>query len=156
MEEIMRRVLAFFAYFYALLCMVIVLNVFVNNEKLAQILVHSTDLHVSPWMTGGNILDVEERNGLGISIHKPVFKGILFNRSKGFVQIDLAGTKENLSETIEQLIDYDRDNRNDFKLIINPKTDEVHVIPLVEHVTGGTRVYKIKNGYVVRVELFFN
>jgi hypothetical protein len=155
----MRRLRSMIGYLWALLALPIIVATFMGNDYWAGNLVAVTGIKVSPWFTGGNVNRTVYHGQYQTIIHRAVFEGLIWQRSRGFVQIDWKPIKREklvsgtLPEEIHESIDYDQDGVVDFQIQLNTKTDHAALVAPKSYVLGIQSVYQLKNGRAVRVLL---
>jgi hypothetical protein len=93
---------------WAFLALPIIIATFVANDFWAKQLVANTGLKVSPWDTGGEVVQTINHGEYRTQIHQTVFEGVIWERRKGFVQINWQPVRRLLPEIIDEEIDYDR------------------------------------------------
>lgn len=147
----MIKLKAFLGYTAAVLTLFIVLATFIANDFFAKEFVNITSLKVSPIYTGGEVSRTLSFKNYNIKIHNPVFQGLFSDRSKGFVEVDYEG--RNIPKMISQNIDFDSDGKNDFYIRYDIKNNKSEFKSLNKNVLSLQGVYKINNGYAVRVNL---
>jgi thiol:disulfide interchange protein len=149
----MSRVRAILGYFWAILALPIILATFIGNGFWAEKLVTATGLKVSPWLSGGEVQQTIHHQQYQTLIHQAVFQDLLWQRSRGFIQIDWQPQKGVLPEVIDEAIDYDQDGNADFRIQLNTQTDTAKLIILNYHVMGIEHIYKVENERIVRIGL---
>ncbi|MHA2061852.1 MAG: hypothetical protein ACW963_06150, partial [Candidatus Sifarchaeia archaeon] len=86
-------------------------------------------------------------------IHRPVFDGLIKERRKGFVQIKWAPNESVLPKHIDEVIDFDADGRNDFRIMLNTETNETELQKFNNEVVSLDEVLVVGSERIVRVEL---
>jgi hypothetical protein len=149
----MSRLRAFFGYAWAAMALPIILATFTGNNFWAEKIVKGTGLKVSPWYTGGEVVQTIDHQQYQTLIHRAVFDGLVWKRNQGFVQINWQGSDDEFPGLIDEAIDYDRDGIEDFRIRLNTKTGVVGLIAPKPYVLRVEQVYRLKNERVVRVLL---
>lgn len=149
----MKYISLIFRYLWALLAFPIVLATFIGNSFWAEKLVTLAGLEISPWDSGGEIVQRIDQDHYQTLLHQPVFEGLVCERKKGFVQVDWKPTGEVLPAIINDKIDYDGDGTKDFQIRLDTGKNKADLIALSSYVIGLERVYKLENGRAVRVLL---
>jgi hypothetical protein len=149
----MSRLRACLGYAWAVMALPIILATFMGNNFWAEKIVTGTGLKVSPWYTGGEVVQTIAHQQYQTLIHRPVFDGLVWERSQGFVQINWQGGVNGLPGLIDEVIDYNRDGIEDFRICLNTKTDEVELLAPKPYVIKIEQVYKLQNERAVRVLL---
>ncbi|HBE78631.1 MAG TPA: hypothetical protein DDW65_12775 [Firmicutes bacterium] len=152
----MRRLRSMIGYLWALLALPIIVATFMGNDYWAGHLVAVTGIKVSPWFTGGNVNRIVHHGQYQTILHRAVFDGLIWQRSRGFVQINWKPVKlvsRTLPEEIHESIDYDHDGVVDFQIQLNTKTDHAELVAPKSYVLGIQSVYQLKNEKAVRVLL---
>ena len=151
----MQKVKSILGYSWSALALPVILATFVGmhswTEKLAQV----TQVKVSPWFTGGEVVRTLPHEGYVTRIHRPVFDGLLGERRSGFVQVDWVAPKfsTGLPAQIAEEIDWDGDGRADFSIQLDTTTDAAVLSPLSPRVTGSEKVIRLERQRTVRVLL---
>ena len=107
-------------------------------------------MKLNPRYTGGEIAHQIIAENCTLNIRKPVFNGLLRERSSGFVQLDWHGT---IPEMINDSIDYDRDGKKDFCIFIDRKNSKTVLDPINLKVKGVAISTPTSYGWAVRVGL---
>lgn len=149
----MKRIISKLAYLWALLALPIVLAAFIGNSFWAEKLITLTGLGISPWNTGGEIVQTINHGTYQTTIHRPVFDGLISQRKKGFVQVDWRADEGTLLEIISEEVDYDRDGTTDFQIQLDTGNNQAEIKPLSPYVIGLWGVYRLQNDRVVRILL---
>lgn len=149
----MKRIISKLAYLWALLALPIVLAAFIGNSFWAEKLITLTGLGISPWNTGGEIVQTINHGTYQTTIHRPVFDGLISQRKKGFVQVDWRADEGTLLEIISEEVDYDRDGTTDFQIQLDTGNNQAEIKPLSPYVIGLWGVYSLENERAVRVLL---
>ncbi|MGE5607055.1 MAG: hypothetical protein ACM3YE_15370 [Bacteroidota bacterium] len=149
----MKRIISKLAYLWALLALPIVLAAFIGNSFWAEKLITITGLQISPWDTGGEIVQTINHDTYQTLIHRPVFDGLIAERKKGFVQVDWRAVGGVLPKKINEAIDYDRDGIVDFRIQWDTGRNDAEVIAASPDVIGLGGVYRLESERVVRVLL---
>lgn len=149
----MKKVRSIWGYFRATIVLPIILIAFVGLDFWAEKLVAVTGLKVSPWYTGGEVIQTINYEGYYTLFHEPVFKGLIWERRKGFIQIAWKTDENSLPTLIEEEVDYDQNGAVDFRIKLNTKTNKTDLIPYNQSVITLTDFYDFKNEKIVRVAL---
>lgn len=149
----MKYIGSIFRYLWALLAFPIVLATFIGNGYWAEKLITVTGLEISPWDTGGEIIQRIDQGHYQRLLHRPVFDGLICERKNGFVQVDWKATGEVLPAIINNEIDYDCDGTKDFQIRLDTEKNKADLVALSPDVIGLERVYKLEDGRAVRVLL---
>ncbi len=149
----MKSLRSIWGYFQATTVLPIILITFVGLDFWAESLVAITGLKVSPWYTGGEVIQTINHGSYHTLIHEQVFKGLLWERRKGFIQVAWKTDEKNLPELIEEEFDYDRNGAVDFRIKLNTKTNNANLVPYNQYVLSLTDFYDLKNEKIVRVAL---
>jgi hypothetical protein len=139
-------------YTLAILATPVVLATFMGLNTWPQKLADVTGVQVSAWYTGGEVVRTVAREGYEVRIHRPVFDGFLWDRSEGFVQIELAPL-ESVPPLVTEDIDFDNDGARDFRLELDKQKLAAGLTDQTERVLGLEGPYKLRNSYAVRVQL---
>jgi len=139
-------------YILAALAVPLVLAVFIGQNYWMKELVAITGVKVSPWETGGDVINTIDHGEYQTAIHEQVFQGLLGEKKEGLVQVDWQPA-ENLPDHIDEYIDYDADGKNDFYIELDTKSNQAYVLPLQTGVIGLGKNYVLKDGQAVRVRI---
>jgi hypothetical protein len=140
------------AYIWAAACLLLVPITFVRNNDLAVQLAKLPFMKIHPKYTGGMEKRSYLTNGLLITVYEPVYNGITGKGSRGFVQVKFSGTGQ-LPGTIHELIDYDFDGNPDFSVSINTANGTTSFEKMNRQVNSLRISAKVKNDWVVQVNL---
>ncbi|MBN1505302.1 MAG: hypothetical protein JW955_00565 [Sedimentisphaerales bacterium] len=149
----MSRIKAYLAYAWAFLAGPIVLAAVFGMPFFASQLVAVTGLHVHPRYTGGEVAQTIDHERYRTLVHRPVFDGLIGQRTTGFVQIRWQPTEANLPETIDEQIDFDQDGKADFRVRLDIRTD-VAILELIDRRVRSTHeIIRVENSRILRVDL---
>jgi hypothetical protein len=148
----MKKILAIPAYIWAVACFLLVPVTFIKNEAFAEQLAKLPFMKIHPKYKGGELNRSYEHNGLSVKINMPVFAALFGEGNKGFVQVAFSAPAQ-LPEQIEETIDYNFDNSPDFRVTINTLSGETILIPLDQTVKSLYASSKVKDDWVIRVNL---
>lgn len=112
---------------WAFLCLILILFLFPALRPLAYKTSQLPFMKINEWHSGGEVVKEIKMENYTLNIRKPVFNALIGERKKGFVQIDWIGV---LPEMLNDTIDYDNDNKNDFVIQINTVTEQSTINPL--------------------------
>ena len=148
----MKRIKGIFGYLWAGSTILIVLAAYAGNGFFSRQLATATEIKVSPRFTGGEVVKTVEHDSYRTSVHRPVFDGLLGPRSDGFIQVDWRPAAT-LPPVIQEKIDYDGDSREDFVIVLDTVKQTAAVSTDVAGVEKTGQVYRLKDGWAVRVPL---
>ena len=140
------------AYIWAVICVFLIPAAFIGNEGFAKQMAKLPFMKINPIYAGGEVARIIHDSTLIISINKPVFEALIGESSEGFVQIKFEGDSL-LPEMISQKIDFDNDGVQDFKLVINTKTNDTQFEAFNKDVIDLGISSKVKDFWIVRVEV---
>jgi hypothetical protein len=149
--NIMKKLLAIPAYLWAVVCLLIIPVTFIRNDTFAEQLATLSFMKVHPVYSGGELNRKYQQDSLTISVNKPVSATLLGSR-KQQLQVTFS-QKGHLPGIIDQTIDYDFDANPDFKVTINTASGETQLTPLVSDVRSCLASSKVKEDWVIRVNL---
>ncbi len=149
----MKRIKKYLAYGWAMAAVPILLATFIGSNVWAKKLVNFTGLKVSALYTGGEIAQTIRHEGYETLIHQPVFNGLVCERKNGFVQVGWKASGDKLPESIDEMIDFDRDGKNDFRIRLNTTTNTSQLEGYSSGVVSLGEVLVLKNERIVRVSL---
>jgi len=148
----MKTLKGILGYSWAFLTIFIVLATFIGNDYFSGKLASATDIKISPWFSGGEIIKTIDHGAYKTYIHRPVFDALIGERRKGFIQLKwepYAG----LPPVVQETIDYNDDNRADFLITLNTQTGDTTLSANCSTVLSTERSYRLKKGWAVRVIL---
>jgi hypothetical protein len=148
----MSRLRSTLGYTWTGLAVFIVLVTFIGNDRLSRRLTTASGMTVSPWITGGDVAKTVEHGAYRTIVHRPVFDGLLGERSKGFVQINWE-TGAELPPVVEERIDLGREKGISFLLHFDTHTGTATVKDFGGSVIGIDHVYRLGKGWAVRIAL---
>ena len=149
----MSQIKAFLGYVGAFAAGPIVLAAIFGMPFFASQLVGITGLHVHPRYTGGEVAQTIDHERYQTLVHRPIFDGLIGQRSTGFVQIRWQPKEANLPEAIDEPVDFDADGKADFRVQLNTRTDAVALEPLSHHILSTGKIIKVENARILRVYL---
>jgi hypothetical protein len=149
----MSTIKAVLGYTLAALGLPIALVTFIGMNDLANLLVSTTGLVVSPWFSGGEVAATVDHDGYETRIHQTVFQALIGERDEGFVQVDWTPI-DALPGTIDEEIDYNNDGSSDFRVELDTEARQAQITPYSEQVMYLEGVYQVKDEAVaIRVHL---
>jgi hypothetical protein len=148
----MQKFKSIMGYTWAVLACIIAIGTFLGNKSFSQGLASATGIRVSPWYSGGEIIKTTEHGAYRTSLHRPVFDGLIGQRSEGFVQIDW-DPAAGLPPEIKESIDYDGDGKEDLIITLNSTTGQTQLTAGNPAILSVDPTYRLKNGWAVRVRL---
>jgi len=107
-------------------------------------------MKINPNYSGGEIVKELTSEGCTLSVHRPVFDGLFRERKTGFVQIDWRG---NLTDIISDTIDYDLDNKADFRILIDRQNTKTSLDVFNKKVKEVTLSTSTSYGWSARIDL---
>ena len=148
----MNRLRSVMGYTWAGLAVLIILVTFIGNGYLSRRLAAATGVTVSPWITGGEVAKTSDYGTYRTVVHRPVFDGLVGERSEGFVQVDWEPGNEP-PPVVEERVDLGRERRIDFLLRLDTRAGTATVEDLAGTVIGIDHVYRVGKGWAVRISL---
>lgn len=148
----MTRIKKFLGYTMAWLSVPIVLATFIGMNFWAQQLTSVTGVKISPWFTGGEEAKVLSRHEYQVVVHHPVFDGLIWEKKKGFIQIDWRPVATLPGKIVEE-VDVSGDGQPDFKIEVEPASLRAKMLSQGSMVVGVEGVYRLKDSVAVRVGL---
>ncbi len=148
----MKRIKSILCHLWAGSTILIVLAAYAGNGFFSRQLATATEIKVSPRFTGGEVVKTIEHDSYRTSVRRPVFDGLFGPRSDGFVQVDWRPAAT-LPPVIQEKIDYDGDGREDFLIVLDTVRHAAAISPDIAGVGSAGQVYKLKDGWAVRVPL---
>ncbi|HBF39965.1 MAG TPA: hypothetical protein DDW50_22000 [Firmicutes bacterium] len=143
----------FIGYLWASFALFIILATFIGGGFWARKLVNLTGIKVSPWLNGGDIVQIIQNDRYRIFIHQVVFDGLIGQRKQGFVQIDWQPKTGLLPAQLNDSIDYDHDQVVDFTIRFNSKTNRAWLIDKKPYVIKIGSIYPLGHERAIRVLL---
>jgi hypothetical protein len=148
----MGRFKSILGYTSAILAFFVILATFIGLNYFSSKLVSVTGIKVSPRFTGGEVVKTFDHNTYKTLIHRPVFDGLIGERRNGFIQINWK-RRNGWPQIIEEKIDYNGDNLEDFFISIETKTGKATLTAYNPSVMGIDKTYVLKSGCAVRILL---
>ncbi len=148
----MSRLKSVLGYTWAVLTIFVVLATFVGNDYFSGKFASATGLTVSPWFSGGEVLQVSQHDGYRTLVHRPVFDALIGEQSEGFVQVNWEPA-DRLPSVIEEDIDVDRDRGIHFAIRLDTRTGAALLTSHTASVVGLERTYRLKASWAARVLL---
>jgi hypothetical protein len=149
----MSRIKSLVAYGWALLATPLVLATFMGMPFFAHGLVVGTGLHVHPVYTGGEVVRTIDHGPYRTLVHRPVFAGLIGERSRGFVQLQWQPTDANLPEWLDEPIDFDADGTSDFQIRLNTRTNAADLKSSDPRVLSVGATIPVENARIIRINL---
>ena len=141
-------------YTWAVLCLVIVLATFVGLNFWSNTLAQGTGIQVAPRFTGGEVRQSADHGQYRTLLRRPVFDGLLGERSEGFVQIDwVPKEQQSLPALIEEEFDVDGDGAGDFSIRLDTVAARADLIKKKPWVLGADNVISVDKEQILRVRL---
>jgi hypothetical protein len=141
-------------YTWAVLCLVVVLATFVGLNFWANTLAQGTGIQVSPRYTGGEVQRSVDHGQYLTLLHRPVFDGLLGERSEGFVQIDWTPKdQQSLPALIEEEFDTDGDGTLEFSIRLDTVAVRADLIKMKPWVLSADSVITVDKEQILRVRL---
>ncbi len=135
---------------WAVACLVLIIILFPGLNGFSAAASKLTFMKIHPRYSGGEVADQIVSGSCTLDIRKPVFKGLVSDRKRGFVQIDWRG---NIPEIINDTIDYDLDNKPDFCILVDRKSMKSKIYPFNSRAGDIIISTATSYGWSVRVEL---
>jgi len=148
----MIRLKVGFAYMIAVLMTFAALATLMGGNFFAAKLVDATGVKVSPWYTGGEVVQTIDHGSYRTLIHRPVFDALVGQKEDGFIQLDWE-PREALPEKIDDDIDCFGDSNKDFHISLDTKTNVAELTSYSPQVISLAGNYKLKERLAVRVVL---
>ncbi len=148
----MNNIKSILGYTIAALCIIVAPMTFMGNKYFGKLIISGSGITVSPWITGGKIVQTIDHGDYKTEIHETVFQGLLSDREKGFIHIEWVKNKKIPDKIIED-IDFDNDKKIDFKVEYNTIDNEVKIIPVNPNVISVAGRYRLSEGFAIRVWL---
>jgi hypothetical protein len=146
----MKILKSFLGYTWASLAILVVFVTFVGSEPLSRVFASATGITVSPRITGGKVIQTVEHGTYRTMVYRPVFDGLLGERSAGFVQVEWE-PQGVLPPVLEEKIELRKERGIAFVVRLDTRTGAATVQGLQGKVTGIDRVYHLDKGWAVRV-----
>jgi hypothetical protein len=148
----MKTLKGILGYSWAFLAIFIVLATFMGNDYFSEQLASVTGITVSPWFSGGEVVRTVDHGTYKTYLHRPVFDALIGEKREGFMQLNWE-PYEGLPPVIQEQIDYNGDNRADFRITLNTHTGNATLTAQSPTVLSVERSYRLKKGWAVRVML---
>ena len=150
----MGRLRSILGTLWALAAVPLLLVMFMGFGRWPTMLVAATGLEVSPWYTGGAVVSSAAREGYEVRVHRPVFDGLIGQRSQGLVQVDFVpGEGSALPAEIRETVTPSGNTALAFEVRLDTATHNATIAPGGPNVTGLQAVHSLKQGLAVRVGL---
>ena len=150
----MRMLKSLGAYTWAALATPVVLATFLGIPFFSRALVAATGVKVTPWYLGGDVVREIPHDGYRTVLRRPVFDGLIGQRSTGFVQVEwFPAEGASLPGVVSEDVDYDGDGSADFTVELDTVANRATVVAHSPRVLGLEHVYKTSPERVIRVRL---
>ena len=109
-------------------------------------------MKVTPWVTGGEIVRTEPRNGFSYFVHKPVFENFIGQANEGFVQI---GWKPlaSLPAIISENVSLDGNGVVDFHLDVDTQKMSAHIAASSPLFLGTPEIIRLSDSLLARIRM---
>ncbi|MGV8058137.1 MAG: hypothetical protein AB2L12_08965 [Smithellaceae bacterium] len=148
----MKTIKSFLGYTWAVTAFIIALATFLGNDFFGRTLAAATGVTVNPWYTGGDIIKSVDHGKYRTLMHRPVFDSLIGQKKTGFIQINWEPAA-GLPQIINEGFDFDSDNKEDFRLILNTTTGKIDLKTDNAAVLSVEKGYRLRNGWAVRILL---
>jgi hypothetical protein len=149
----MAKLQAFLGYVIAALSLLIMVVLFPSIGILAEPLITSTGLILSPTYTGGEVMQTIDRVTYQTQVHRMVFDDVLIGeRRQGFIQVDWSPA-DDLPAHIDEEIDADGDGQADFRAEVDTARRETTLTPYAPWVLALQGTYRLEESLAIRVAL---
>lgn len=146
----MNKLKAVLGYLIAALMIPVVLVTLMGMGPLAEWMVEATGVVLSPWNTGGEVVQTIDHGSYETRIHRPVFDALIGQKRQGFIQVVWAKT-ESLPETLTEAVDYNADGQVDFEVTLHSSAKTAEWTPSMPNALRMDGPYRIGDGLGVRV-----
>ena len=119
---------------------------------LDELFISATGLTVSPWVSGGEVVQTIDHGTYQTHVHRMVFDALIGERKRGFVQMDWV-PPDALPAHIDEEIDADGDGQADFRVEVDTANKETTLTPYASWVLEVDGTYRLKDSLAVRVIL---
>lgn len=148
----MPKIRSIFGYMWAGAAIIVVFATFLASDFFSRALVASSGVKISPWYSGGEVVQTLDHGSYRTHVHRPVFDALIGEKDEGFIQVNwepLAG----LPPVIEESVDYSGDGKADFSVRVDTKTGEASLAPINPMVVSIRQTAKLDDGWMIRVQL---
>jgi len=135
---------------WAFICLILILILFPGLNSFSTSASKLPFMKINPNFSGGEVAQQFVTESCTLEIRKPVFDGLLRERTKGFVQI---GWRGNLPDIIDDTIDFDSDSDPDFHVLIDTRDQKTKLDPLCPEVLDLNISTPVSYGWAIRVNL---
>ena len=149
----MNRLKSILGHTWAILALPIILATFMGLDFWAKSLAKVTDVKISPWFSGGEVVRILVHENFQTLLHRQVFDGLIRERKVGFIQINWVPFGKNLPSIIDEDIDIEGDGTNDFHIQFNTLTNRAYLTDHSDRIIGIEAVYNLGKERAVRVRL---
>jgi len=146
----MKRIKIIAGTIWALLCLLLILILFPGLNSFSGSTANLPFMKINPNYSGGEVEKQIISGNYTIDIRKPVFDGLIKERKSGFVQIDWRG---NIPDEISDSIDYDLDNKADFRILIRRGLQKAEINSFSDKVGKILISTPTSYGWAIRVEV---
>jgi hypothetical protein len=146
----MRKIKIIAGTIWALLAMVLILILFPGLNSFSGSAARLPFMKLNPNYSGGEVAKQIVSENYTIDLRKPVFDGLIGQKSTGFVQIDWRG---NIPDEISDTIDYDLDRKADFLIRINKITNGTEITSFNARVSDIRISTPTSYGWAIRVNV---
>jgi hypothetical protein len=135
---------------WAFICLILIIILFPGLNSLSSFAAGLPFMKINPNFSGGETARKYITESCTLTVHKPVYDGLLKERNTGFVQVDWRGK---LPDRLIDTIDYDIDDSPDFILQIDRTSSATHLNPLNSKVMDVRISTPVSYGWAARINL---
>jgi hypothetical protein len=135
---------------WAIACLILIIILFPGLNSFSASVSRLPFMKINPRLSGGEIAYEIVAKSCTLDIRQPVFNGLFKERNSGFVQIDWRGEVPGI---IKDSIDFNRDGKKDFCIIVNTKESKTDLFAFNSKVRSLIISTPTSYGWAARVEL---
>jgi hypothetical protein len=135
---------------WAFLCLILILILFPALNSFSGSVSRLPFMKINPRYSGGEVVSQKVADRCTLDVRRPVFNGLLKERTSGFIQLDWRGY---VPEIINDSIDYNGDGNKDFCILVNRKEFKTNLESFNPKVKGVVISTPTSYGWSVRIGL---
>ena len=151
--QIFRNLRVTIAYVWAFATPLAVFALFLGWHQWSYLFSQLPFMRVHPRYTGGEIMESFTREGVTYHFHQPVVDGLIGDRKRGFIQVDVVFQQDRKS--VDEIFDWDWDGVDDFRLQMDDDGEPSQGVVCQTYTPklGGVKAAAAtEKGWIVRIE----
>jgi hypothetical protein len=148
----LKSILGYIAAALSIPIMIAAVSTWAVFDQAGSQFISATGLKTSANWTGGEVVQTIDHGVYQTDIHRPVFDALIGEHPEGFIQVAWR-PPEALPAHIDETIDFDADGQADFRIELEPTTQQATLTPYSPNVVKLGGVYDLGETLAIRVTL---